>query len=399
METINKYTLKQYEYLGDTSKDIVENIYNEPMVYNAIKWNPDTLHNIKNRLDISTKLEEILARLIPYLQGYVVKTTIYRWIMTQRLIDTKSTDPLIPTIKDINIGLDFWLRQHNISQDIINKIHFEFNNFCENVVNNINIIENDLPMASRITIKSKNHNKSIQYAEFKPLFIDNKRYSILFNSYKNDDKIATNDPDGFKLALWKLLVRYEPIMTPGYHAAIPENVFDVLKEELGTKCELYASPMNNYLNRYCSMFPDTDSIFGSIGNLLTKEILSTLFIDGGSFEVNPPFTEEHLSLTTMILLKLLKTIKKPLTFVIIYPKWDDLWVYDEFIGSKYNKLLNKVITFESGKHIYSKVNNYRINQYQVAKHISVMFVLSNDANLVISNNFVEKVKQHFCVNL
>ena len=47
--------------------------------------------------------------------------------------------------------------------------------------------------------------------------------------------------------------------------------------------ECFASPLNCYCPRFCSAFPDTDSVFGSVGSFFDFEFVE------GSFEANPPF--------------------------------------------------------------------------------------------------------------
>ena len=47
--------------------------------------------------------------------------------------------------------------------------------------------------------------------------------------------------------------------------------------------ELFASPLNHTLGRFCSIWKDVDRYFGSLGSAFD------LFPPTGSFEVNPPF--------------------------------------------------------------------------------------------------------------
>ncbi len=207
--------------------------------------------------------------------------------------------------------------------------------------------------------------------------------------------------DGFKLALWRMLIRYDPIMSSGYHAALPAKVFDILHNKLHVEWELYASPLNSYLNNYCSLFPDTDMVFGSSGNLLHQHTINTIFNNGGTFEVNPPFTEEHLSITTMLLLDLLNS-KENLTFIIVFPQWSDLWVHNVLVDSKYNILADRVITLGSGKHVYKRGNQHTSSDMSkdmyVARNITSIFVLSNTITS-ISEDIINEIKTNFMVDI
>jgi Phosphorylated CTD interacting factor 1 WW domain len=58
------------------------------------------------------------------------------------------------------------------------------------------------------------------------------------------------------------------IQGPGFQAACPEAVFDVLQQSfLKVQHECFASPLNCYYGSYCSAFATTfDGPFGSLGS-------------------------------------------------------------------------------------------------------------------------------------
>ncbi|MEE6520082.1 hypothetical protein FKM82_017879 [Ascaphus truei] len=72
----------------------------------------------------------------------------------------------------------------------------------------------------------------------------------------------------------------------GLQGALPVQVFQALHRLFGVTSECFASPLNCYFKQYCSAFPDTDGYFGSRGPCLS------FFPVSGSFEANPPFSEE-----------------------------------------------------------------------------------------------------------
>ena len=72
----------------------------------------------------------------------------------------------------------------------------------------------------------------------------------------------------------------------GLHAALPHKAFDLLERRFHVTFECFASPFNCYFSQYCSAFPDIDCYFGSRGSFFDFKPKS------GSFQANPPFSEE-----------------------------------------------------------------------------------------------------------
>ncbi|XP_075264765.1 uncharacterized protein LOC142356883 [Convolutriloba macropyga] len=66
--------------------------------------------------------------------------------------------------------------------------------------------------------------------------------------------------------LFALLLRYKTIQGHGFQAAAGPQVFRLLTEQLGVALECFASPLNTFLGRFCSAFPDVDCPFGSQGS-------------------------------------------------------------------------------------------------------------------------------------
>ena len=68
-----------------------------------------------------------------------------------------------------------------------------------------------------------------------------------------DGKLDRAESDGFSEALFCVLLRYKSIRGAGFQAAIPGPTFEALRASLGVQCELFASPLNAYFPRYCSV--------------------------------------------------------------------------------------------------------------------------------------------------
>nr|CAG4643775.1 EOG090X02BU [Lepidurus arcticus] len=123
--------------------------------------------------------------------------------------------------------------------------------------------------------------------------------------------------------VWCLLKRYHTYLGvaagegAGTQGALPVTVFECLQKHFGVTFECFASPMNCYFKQYCSAFPDTDGYFGSRGPILELKAVS------GSFEANPPFSEELMEVALSHFEKLLGDSSEPLSFIMLIPEWRD----------------------------------------------------------------------------
>ncbi|XP_063315233.1 mRNA (2'-O-methyladenosine-N(6)-)-methyltransferase [Pelobates fuscus] len=147
-------------------------------------------------------------------------------------------------------------------------------------------------------------------------------FSKLFQLYRLS---CTDDPasDKFICRMWCLLRRYQVMFGTaqyegsGLQGALPVHVFQALHKHFGVTSECFASPLNCYFKQYCSAFPDTDGYFGSRGPFLS------FFPVSGSFEANPPFSEELMDAMVTHFEYLLESSDQPLSFIIFIPEWRD----------------------------------------------------------------------------
>ncbi|XP_013083878.1 mRNA (2'-O-methyladenosine-N(6)-)-methyltransferase-like [Biomphalaria glabrata] len=134
-----------------------------------------------------------------------------------------------------------------------------------------------------------------------------------------------DDPrfDNFLARVWCLLKRYQayfginPNEGKGNQGALTPAVMECLHRVFGVTFECFASPFNCYFKQYCSAFPDTDGFFGSRGPFLD------FYPTSGSFEANPPFSEELMVAMVDHIENLLEETNEPLSFIIFIPDWRD----------------------------------------------------------------------------
>merc|ERR1712086_1117370 len=106
----------------------------------------------------------------------------------------------------------------------------------------------------------------------------------------------------------------------GWHMALAPSVLENLEEDFGVTCELFASPLNCTLSRYCSLFDDTDYMFCSLGSFF-RFCSGDMVESGGSFECNPPFEEHLMQRAVSALLDALTLSDQPLSIVLVIPDW------------------------------------------------------------------------------
>lgn len=203
----------------------------------------------------------------------------------------------------------------------------------------------------------------------------------------------------FRRALYVMLRRYvtfigldpsvEGQIGGNMHAAAPETAFDWLREELGVQAEGFASPLNCYFATFCSAFPDTDSVFGSVGSFFD------FWPPEGSFEVGPPYTEEVMESMAKHLLKLLETTRAsgaPMSFVVFVPDWSDppcsaLEILDGQSFSSFRRtrggpcilLEGRRHHYISGVQFFADKGHNADQRYYVVPHGQRAYVLQNDS--------------------
>lgn len=109
--------------------------------------------------------------------------------------------------------------------------------------------------------------------------------------------------------------------------AFPDYGFQWLRDRVGVRAECFASPLNCWNERFCSVARDTDRFFGSMGNFFSFDLsqtVSRLSAEHGSFEANPPFVESVMNDMAKRIQTILTTVQSiPLSFTVIVPAWTD----------------------------------------------------------------------------
>jgi hypothetical protein len=144
----------------------------------------------------------------------------------------------------------------------------------------------------------------------------------------------------------------EPRGGEGYHAAVTAPTFAALRAELGVTAECFASPLNCTLPQYSSAFGDTfERSFGSSGSFFAAASVARLIADGGAFEANPPFLEEHMLAMALTMELCLQRCRAPLTFAVFVPQWRDSPYFELLHRSRFTRFERDAV---KGEHEYTR---------------------------------------------
>lgn len=188
-----------------------------------------------------------------------------------------------------------------------------------------------------------------------------------------------------------MIQRYESLSgkSDGYQMAFPNIGFQYLKNNFYVKTECFASPLNCFNSRFCSVAKDTDQFFGSLGNFFLFEGSTGRLTEdddglpeGGSFEANPPFVEAIMNEMADRIFYLLRKYngKAPLSFIVIVPAWKDCRGNIEMLASEFNRPYpGYQLTLEKSQHDYRPGMQHRAGFVQQKSKVDTfVFFLQND---------------------
>ena len=223
--------------------------------------------------------------------------------------------------------------------------------------------------------------------------IDNTRVISLLNRIGQVQKLQY-----YELIILILLLRYEGIFTKGQNWNFPFKWYDYIYQNYNVRLEGFASPLNSQLllagydTKFCSLFKDTDNIFGSLGNLFDFDIEKyVLSMDNKriSIGLNPPYIVSIIDkMLDMIDIWFAKV--KELRIFVGVPYWQDADFIKRLENHKYLKF-KKVL----GPHeyYYEDSTEEHVPKIYVNKEYET-FVLSNFAKDRSEPNY-ESILQYF----
>ena len=176
----------------------------------------------------------------------------------------------------------------------------------------------------------------IKYRDYIKIISINRYYKLI----KNYDKPYPYD-------IIRMLLRYSIFDMSSQQWSIGDNLYEDISEIFNITFEMFASPLNFNMNMFCSIFYDTDHIFGSVGSFYKLNLDKFLNQNIKGVFFNPPYLPVLMKKCTNQCLTILNDMNKlkiDFTIVSFLPNWDDADYIKKFIGSKYTvayKIVNK----------------------------------------------------------
>jgi hypothetical protein len=121
-------------------------------------------------------------------------------------------------------------------------------------------------------------------------------------------------------------LRYACILSQAHHWAKTNEFYKIMVNQFGASIEGFSSPLNSriilqsYITRFCSLFPDVDAPFGSVGSFYNQDLV------GKVVTVHPPYI---VSMFDKILEKVKRHIQEaidtdqPMLLTFGMPSWMD----------------------------------------------------------------------------
>ena len=222
-----------------------------------------------------------------------------------------------------------FIRQNQIDMNITN------NSNTSNTSNKTQIHSKYKGISCSITLQNKDY-FIIKYRDYIKIISVNRYYKLI----KNYDKPYPYD-------IIRMLLRYSIFDMSSQQWSIGDNLYEDISDIFNISFEMFASPLNFNMNMFCSIFYDTDHIFGSLGSFYSLDIEKLLNQNIKGVFFNPPYLPLLMNKCTSKCLTILDKMNKlcvDFTIVSFLPNWDDADYIKTFSGSKYtveSRIVNK----------------------------------------------------------
>ena len=227
--------------------------------------------------------------------------------------------------------------------------------------------------------------------------VHTQHYHKLQIMYDRQNRTSLNREDheaGFQSALFALLARYDMLQGAGLQAALQGSIFDYLLNEFDCTMECFASPLNCRYERFCSAFPDTDAIFGSVGSFFDYD-----FSRGGCYQANPPFVANFILAMYRRMEDTLTTSSEPLMFVVFVPAWTDTSGWMSLQSCHY---MGHHEWISQASHFYAEGTQHRRkDRFRMASFDTSVFFLQNETAKIkwpVTKERIDKLREAFTKN-
>lgn len=320
---------KKYEHKNIIDRFVLECI-NHGITPNSHNTNINNIDNFNKEINYDTLSHHIFFNPvldnIDLLQNIYYFTKMINEYNEKKIIINPEKNLLI--LKAIsNSNKQFANIQINLQKKLLirdDKVNIDTNE--ENINKDI-ICSLTLKSDDYIIVKYRDYSKTLNL----------KRYYQLIKNYDRP----------YPYDMIRMLLRYAIFDMSNQQWSIGKNLYDDISEIFNISFEMFASPLNFNMNMFCSIFLDTDRMFGSLGSFynLTVERMLNQNIKGVFF--NPPYLPILMSNCTKQCINILDEMCKlnvDFTIVSFLPNWSDADYIRTFLSSKYvviHKVVNK----------------------------------------------------------
>lgn len=301
-----------------------------------------------------------------------------RWFMRYQLqldrfqttnSNSSSTDPLVPqlSVSTTDAGLVSDLQAAGDSSElatlVASKLHHLANQYALDIQTHTK--------SGTQKVKFTQHKHTMDITCDKQLFkLNPAHYAKLKCLYqRSGGKETVFVEEEFHRHVFSLLCRYHAIQGHGFQAAMPEQAFDVLHQELGVDLECFASPLNCRFGAHCSAFADTDVRFGSVGSFFKFHPTE------GSFQSNPPFELQVMLSMALHIEHLLTDATGPMSFCIVVPGWTDCEAWKVLLNSEFKQQMELIAKADHG--FCDGAQHQRRDRYRDSPYDTAIFFLQN----------------------
>jgi hypothetical protein len=176
-------------------------------------------------------------------------------------------------------------------------------------------------------------------------------------------------------------VRYAALAPAGQQWGLPRAHVNFLYREWGVRTEAFASPLNSRLLGlpgacFCSLFLDTDAVFGSAGDFFACDALP------GAWVVNPPFVEALLTAAARKCLAALAGPSPPPAVFFVGPDWRDAEFHRLLSASE---LCAAKLTLEPNNYYYESPDGARVPTRARSAYFALAQIGSRDFAAALQN--------------
>ena len=362
-----------YYYSADYIKNYLINLgfevvmfetFNNPTrTYKAIfrKKDPKIINNLLEKEYIRYTYVEKILKVISNRSDntYESKNSVERWLLSMANFAEDRADVIFST--DV---LDPYHRfNRQLNKELIEKSGFNSKSADKTIYDIIEIIQEFLEGKYKISSDSS-------------FTIDDGLFT-----YRNYSRQITPERMEFLRTLGadyeiaRMLLRYASILPGSQHWNMPIETFKEYYRR-GIRIEGFASPVNAQLItidkqncKFCSLFPDVDKPFGSIGNFFTTSF------QGQQVSVGPPYTVELFDKISTKLkneCSLAEKNNNKVLFYVTFSAWEDTEGFQNILNSKYTHF---AAILPARSHFYTNSNG-KVETDIIATFSTVFFDMS-----------------------